>query len=206
MRIIGLTGVIGSGKSTVSEILSEFGAVVINADKLGHEVFKVGTDGWRDIITAFGTDILKLDGEVDREKLGQLVFGDAASLARLNQLMHPQIKEMVKTQIETCRQKGEAVVVIEAPLLLEANWADLVNEIWVTVAPQSVILRRIKQRSGLAEDKVLTRIRSQMSSDERLKNADVVIDTDCEYDELKAKVGELWQRFKNSKRKGILPA
>jgi dephospho-CoA kinase len=198
MKIIGLTGGIGSGKSTVSEFLSELGAVIINVDKLGHEAFKLGTEGWREVIMAFGTEILKPCGEVDRVKLGQLVFSNTESLERLNQIMHPRIKEMVKIRIEACRQRGEVVVVIEAPLLLEANWAELVNEIWVTVAPESVVLRRIEQRSRLSEDQASARIRSQMPSDEKLRYADVVIDTDCELDGLKARVSELWQRIKFS--------
>ena len=195
MKVVGLTGIIGSGKSTVSRILSQLGAVIIDADKLGHEAFKVGTDAWRDVISAFGTDILKPGGEVDRGKLGQLVFNDARSLARLNHLIHPRINEMVKNRVRTYRQKGEVVVVIEAPLLFEANWVEMVDEIWVTVAHESVVLRRVEQRSRLPEDQILARIRSQMSSDEQLRHADVVINTDCKIEELKARVNELWGRL-----------
>jgi len=174
MKIIGLTGGIGSGKSTVSRFLVELGAVILNADKVGHEAFKPDTELWREVVAAFGRQILKPGGEIDRHKLGEMVFGNPKLLSRLNQIMHPRMYDMVKAQLEEYRQQGVKVVVLEAPLLLEANWTSLVDEVWVTVAPESTVLRRLKEKSGLSEPQSLARIRSQLSLEERIKQADVV--------------------------------
>ena len=192
MKVIGLTGGIGSGKSTVSQFLAELGAVILDADKVGHEAFKPGTEVWREVVAAFGGQILTSNGDIDREKLGKIVFGNAESLTRLNQIMHPRMYDMVKAQLEEYRRQGVNTVVLEAPLLLEAGWTSLVDEVWVTVAPESTVLKRLKERVGLSQSESLARIRSQLSLEERVKQADVVIDTDCDLDELKAMVSELW--------------
>jgi len=196
MKVIGLTGGIASGKSTVSQFLKELGAVTIDADKVGHEAFKPNTESWREVVAAFGKEILSPDGEIDRQKLGQIVFSDSQALARLNQIVHPRIYALVKARIEDYRRRGAGVVVLEAPLLLEVgrpSLADEVDEVWVTVAPEAVVLRRLKDKSGLSEPQSLARIRSQLPSEARLKHADVVIETDCSLDELKAKVAKLWE-------------
>ncbi|MBA7602567.1 Dephospho-CoA kinase [subsurface metagenome] len=193
MKVIGLTGGIGSGKSTVSQFLAELGAVIVDADRVGHEAFKPNTDVWREVVAAFGRQILTTNGDVDREKLGETVFANPESLLRLNQIMHPRIYEMVKARLEEYRRQGVSVVVLEAPLLIEAGWSSLVDEVWVTVAPESTVLRRLKERAGLSEQQSLARIHSQLPSEERIKHADVVIDNDCSLNELKAKVRELWQ-------------
>ena len=194
MKVIGLTGGIGSGKSTVSQFLSELGAVIIDADRVGHEAFKPDTEPWREVVAAFGTEILASTGDIDRKKLGKIVFGNAELLSRLNQIMHPRMYDMVKIQLEEYRRRGVEVVVLEAPLLLEAGWTSLVDEVWVTVASESTVLKRLQERVGLSKEESLSRIRSQLSSEERIKRADVVINTDCSLGELKARVRELWER------------
>jgi dephospho-CoA kinase len=195
MKVIGLTGGIGSGKSTVSRFLVELGAVIIDADKVGHEAYKPNTDIWREVVAAFGRQILSPNDDIDRKKLGEIVFGNAESLSRLNQIMHPQIYNMVKTQLEEYRRQGVDVVVLEAPLLIEAGWASSVNEVWVTVASESTVLRRLKEGMGLSEQESLARIHSQLSSEARLKHADVVINTECDINELKARIERLWRGF-----------
>jgi len=193
MKVIGLTGGIGSGKSTVSKFLAELGAVIIDADKVGHEALKPDTEAWREVVAAFGRQILTPDGDINREKLGEIVFRNPESLSRLNQIMHPRMYDIVKAQLEGYRKQGVGVVVIEAPLLIEANWTSLVDEVWVTVAPQSTVLGRLKEKLGLSEPESLARIHSQLPSEERVKHADVIIDTDCDLDELRAKVEKLWE-------------
>ncbi|HEX74623.1 MAG TPA: dephospho-CoA kinase [Dehalococcoidia bacterium] len=193
MKIIGLTGGIGSGKSTVSRFLDELGAVIIDADKVGHEAYKPDTEVWREVVASFGRQILTPSGDIDRKKLGEIVFGNSESLSRLNQIMHPRMYDMVKTQLEEYRRQGVDVVILEAPLLMEVDWAALVDEVWVTIAPQSTVLRRLKEYSGLSEQQSLARIRSQLSSAEREKHADVVINNDGDLNELKSKVDKLWQ-------------
>lgn len=196
MKVIGLTGGIGSGKSTVSRFLAELGAVVIDADKVGHEVFRPGTDAWQEVVDAFGQDIVATDGTIDRGKLGMIIFSDPEARSRLNQIMHLRIYERIKEQIKACQKKGVEVVVVEAPLLLEAGWKSLVDEVWVTRAPQPVVLKRLKQQKGLSGEQALARISAQMTSEQRVKQADVVINTDFTLDELKIKVGELWRKLK----------
>ena len=193
MKVISLTGGIGSGKSTVSQFLAELGAVILDADKVGHEAYKPDTGVWREVVAAFGRQIVTPNGDIDRKKLGEMVFGNPESLARLNQIMHPRMYALVKAQLEEYQRQGVDVVVLEAPLLIEAGWTSLVDEVWVTVASESTVLRRLKQGIGLSESDSLARLRSQLSSAERIKHADVVINTDCSLDELKARVGELWR-------------
>ena len=196
MKVIGLTGGIASGKSTVSRFLAELGAVIVDADKVGHEAIKPDTELWREVVAAFGRQVLKPSGDIDRNKLGKMVFGNPELLSRLNQIMHPRMYDMVKARLEEYRQQGVRVVVLEAPLLIEADWTSLVNEVWVTVAPEPTVLRRLKEKSGLSEQESWARLRSQMSNEERVKQAGVVINTDCSLDELKAKVKELWRGVK----------
>ena len=177
----------------MSQFLAELGAVILDADRVGYEVFKPGTEAWREVVAAFGSGILTSNGEIDRKKLGNIVFGNPESLSRLNQIMHPRINSMVKAQLEEYRRQGVEIVVLEAPLLLDAGWSSLVDEVWVTVAPESTVLRRLKERAGLSEQQSLARIHSQLSSEERVRYADVAIDTDCDLDELRARVKELWE-------------
>ena len=194
-KVIGLTGGIGSGKSTVSRLLAELGAVILDADKVGHEAFKPNTEAWREVVAAFGRQIVTPSGEIDRKKLGEIVFGHPESLSRLNQIMHPRMYDMVKAQIEDYRRQGVEVVVLEAAILIEANWTSLVDEVWVTVTPEGKVLERLKQQRGLEEKQTLARIRNQLSSEERVKHANVIINNDGDLDEVKAKVKELWERL-----------
>jgi len=198
MKVIGLTGGIGSGKSTVSRFLAKLGAVIIDADKVGHELFKPDTEAWREVVAAFGRQVLTPQGDVDRNQLGQIVFANPGARARLNKIMHPRIYSWVKAEIEKYRRQGVGLLVLEVPLLLEVSGpslADEVDEVWVTVAPESTVLKRLKNKLGLSESEALARIRSPLSSEERTRHADVIIDTDCSLDELKAKVRELWQKL-----------
>jgi len=195
MKVIGLTGGIGSGKSTVSQLLHELGAVVLDADRIGHEAYKPNTETWLEVVSVFGRQILTSNGEIDRRRLAQIVFSDPESLARLNQIVHPRMYEMMKTKIEEFRRQGVKVVVLEAAILLEADWTPLVDEVWVTVAPEHEVVKRTVERTGLPEEQVIARIRSQLSSEERTKHANVIINNDGSIDELKVKIKELWDRI-----------
>jgi len=192
MRVIGLTGGIGSGKSTVSQFLRELGAVIIDADEVGHQVLESNTEIRQRVIDAFGRQIVKPNGQIDRKTLGRIVFGNPHLLARLNQIMHPPIYDMVKAQLEEYRRQGVAVVVVEAPLLIEAGWSHLVDEVWVTTASEDTVLRRLEQRMKLSQAEALVRIHCQLPSQERAKHAHVLINTDLSLSELKARVKELW--------------
>lgn len=193
MIVIGLTGGILSGKSTISQMLAEKGAVIIDADKIGHEAYKPHTKTWQELVDAFGKSILKQNMEIDRKKLGEIVFNDPRALARLNEIVHPKMHTMMKEEIERLRGAGVGLVVLEAAVLIEANWTDLVDEVWVAVAPEEVAVKRLQNRGGLSEEQARARIRSQLSPEERARHADVIIDTDCELSQVRAKVAELWQ-------------
>jgi len=203
MRVIGLTGGIGSGKSTVASFLAGLGATVIDVDRVWHEALAADSELRQQIVDAFGTEILTPDGEIDRRKLGKIVFGNDEALARLNSIMHPWMYKTVRAKLEDYQRWGVRVVVLELPLLVEVplslksgqpSLSDEVDEVWVAVAPEAVVLRRLKTKSGLSEAEALARIRSQLPSEERIKHADVVIDTDCSLDELEARVRETWQK------------
>ncbi|MFC2048469.1 dephospho-CoA kinase [Chloroflexota bacterium] len=194
-KVIGLTGGFGSGKSTVSQLLAELGAVILDADKVGHEAYKPKTEVWDEVVAAFGKQILTPSGEIDRQKLGQIVFNQPEALSRLNQIMRPRMYEMMKAQIEEHQWQGVDMVVLEAAILIEANWTSLVDEVWVTVASKAVVLERVKKQRRLEEEQILARIRSQLPTEESVKHADVAINNDGDLDELKAKVKELWERL-----------
>ena len=193
MKIIGLTGGTGSGKSTVAQFLAELGAVIVDVDRIGHEALKRDNEIQQQVVHAFGQQIIGSDGEIDREKVGEIVFGNPEARVKLNQIIHPRMYDVVKAQLEEYRRQGVGVVVLDAPLLIEASWTSLVDEVWVTTAPEATVLKRLRERMGLSEQESMARINSQSPSEERVKHADIVIDTDCELDELKAKVTELWQ-------------
>jgi dephospho-CoA kinase len=199
MFVIGLTGNLGTGKTEVARKLAELGAVVINADELGHELLEPNTQAYTKILAAFGKSILEHNREIDRKKLSRLVFRDPAALNKLNQIMHPRIYEMVIQKIEQYRQAGARVVVLEAALLIEAGWKPLLDQLWVTTAPETTIARRLKKSRGLSEEQVMSRLQAQMPQKKKMKQADVVIQTDCPIQELRARVAELWKTLPREK-------
>ena len=195
MVVIGLTGNFGTGKTTVSQILAELGAAIIDADKLGHGLLQPNSQAYKEVVAAFGKSILGPEQEIDRHSLGQLAFTDATALTRLNRIMHPKMYEIAQGRIEQYRQQGTSAVVLEAALLIEAGWTPLVDQVWVTVAPEAVIVERIKAQRGLDETQILARLHSQMPSEEKTRQANVTIDTNCPPTELRARVTDLWQNL-----------
>ena len=188
MLVIGLTGGIGSGKTTVSGFLEELGAEVIDADKVGHVTYLPDTPAWRDLIDTWGEDLLQPNREIDRKKLGAIVFSDPANLEKLNSIVHPRMRDIMNDRIEAFRDEGKQVVVVDAAILIEAKWTSLVDEVWVTAAPEDVVVQRVMARNGWEEEQVRSRMASQMPPEERQSYADVVIDTDATLDEVRARV------------------
>lgn len=193
MKVIGLAGGIGAGKSEVSRILGEMGAEVLNADRYGHEVYLPGTDGHREVVETFGEDVLQPNGEVDRRALGGKVFGNPEAMAQLNAIAWPRIRQKIEDGIEEQRQLGTGVVVLDAAVLIEAGWTDAADEVWVVTAPEGDVISRLQARNNLTEEQVRARMASQMSSEERVQHADVVVANDGDLEGLQSQIEKLWQ-------------
>ena len=192
--VIGLTGSIGTGKSEAARQLEALGASIISADQVGHEAYTPNTEAWEQVVAAFGDGILQDDGEIDRRKLGAVVFSDPGQLEKLNQIMHPRMARMVADKIEELRDQGVEVVVVEAALLFEAGWDSLVEEVWVTDSTEQVVIERLKQRNGMSEEEARKRISSQMGRTERLERSDYVIENSGDIATLGSTIKELWDR------------
>ena len=191
--IIGLTGGIASGKSTVAQALGDRGAYIIDADKLGHTAYLAGSGAFDQVVAAFGTDIVADDGEIDRRKLGGKVFGNELALRQLTDIVWPSIRAMAEKEIaDAQRSAPERIVVLEAAVLIEADWLDLADQIWVTVVKPAVAIERACARDNLSEDAVRTRLDAQLSNDERGSYAAHVIDNSSDEAHLLAQVESLW--------------
>jgi dephospho-CoA kinase len=194
MLTIGVTGGIGSGKSTVTEFLEALGAPIIDADKVGHAIYAPDGPAYSDVIAAFGRGILASDGTIDRRKLGPIVFADAGALKRLNSIVHPKMFARMGEMIKHLRAGGERnPIVVEAAILIEANWQALFDEIWLVVASKERVVERIERERGLKPEQTEARIRAQLSDEERQKHSTLVITNDGTIDELHEKVTHLWQ-------------
>ena len=191
MLVIGLTGGIGTGKSLVSRMLEEHGATIIDADLVGHEAYTPHTETWQVVVDTFG-DVLAEDGQIDRRKLGAIVFSDPKQLEKLNAIMHPRMYKMIEERIQGHQAGGAETIVVEAAILIEAKWTPLVDEVWVTTAPEDHVIDRIKGRNNMGEDAARARINSQMSSEERVRHANVSIANDGSMDQLRDTVDGLW--------------
>lgn len=192
MFIIGLTGGIGTGKTQVAKSLEELGAAVVNADLLGHEIYKPQTEGWREVVTAFGEQVVGPDGDIDRRALGGIVFSDEDALRRLNAITHPRIYALAAERLDALRRQGAGAAVLEAALLIEAQWTGLVNEVWVITSPEADVIERLRERNGMDADTARARIRSQMPQSERAERADAVLENSGSLEELEADVRKLW--------------
>jgi dephospho-CoA kinase len=194
MLVIGLTGSIGTGKSEAARQLEILGASIISADQVGHEAYTPNTEAWEQVVAAFGDDILQDDKDIDRRKLGAIVFSDPSQLEKLNAIMHPRMARMVSDKIEVLRGQGVKVVVVEAALLFEAGWDTLVEEVWVTDSSEDIVVGRLKERNGLSEEEAKKRINSQMGRAERIERSDFLIDNSSDMAGLESAIKELWDR------------
>lgn len=192
--IVGLTGGIGSGKSLVGAMLAERGALVIDTDKVGHRVYAAGSEGWRRLVDTFGEEIVAPDGTIDRKRLGSIVFGDAERRRALDAIVHPLIFQEILREIAERRSAGFAGhVVLEAPVLLEAKGAGLVDRIWVVTAPPSAIHARLAAARDLTREEIEARMAAQLSDAERRAAADLVIENDGDVAALRQRVEAAWR-------------
>lgn len=193
MLKIGLTGGIGSGKSEVSRRLAAKGAVVIDADRIAREVVEPGTVGLARVVAAFGDDVLRPDGSLDREKLGGIVFADPDRLAVLNSIVHPLVGERV-SELQS-RAPADAILVYDVPLLVENRLSPMYDVVVVVDASDEVRIARLAERRGMSESDARARIAAQATRDERLAAAHVVITNEGSLDELSARVDEVWEEL-----------
>ncbi|MBU0494877.1 MAG: dephospho-CoA kinase [Chloroflexi bacterium] len=188
--IIGLTGNIATGKSTVAHMLADLGAQVVDADAVAHAVMRRGRPAWQDVVLAFGEDILGPDGEIDRGKLGAIVFRDPAALARLEAIAHPAV---IREMQALARRSTAPVLVREAIKLIESGAADECDAVWVVTAPRAVQVERLMRTRGLSRAEAELRIDAQPPQEEKMARADVVIDNGGTLEETRRQVERAWR-------------
>ena len=192
MHVIGLTGGIASGKSTVTGFFKGRDVPVIDADILGHRTYDPGTDTFAAVVAAFGNDLVAADGTIDRRVLGGKVFGKPDELKRLTDIVWPGIRKLASEALSEFEAAGNALVVLEAAVMFEAGWEDLVDEIWVVVVEPDLAVQRLATRNGLDEAAARARIDSQLSNEERVSRSNVVITNNGTLEELEAGIQQAW--------------
>lgn len=190
--IIGLTGNIATGKSVVRKMLEHLGAYTIDADALSHRVISKGAPGYQPVLDKFGTWLLDKDGQIDRSKLGRLVFSDGQALAQLEDIVHPYVIQAVEVLI---KRSTQYVVVVEAIKLLESDLRVACDSIWVTDAPHQVQMERLMRKRNMSQEEALQRVHSQSAQQEKLAAAKVIINNNGSYDDLWKQVNEAWKRI-----------
>jgi dephospho-CoA kinase len=200
LYILGLTGGIATGKSTVSRYLCELGAHVIDADKIAHQVTMPGTQGLSKLVQRFGDSIVTPEGALNRKVLGRIVFNDKKALSAVNSIVHPLVIDGIHNMLDALdRRSGEGeaktCVVLDVPLLFEAGIDKICDEIWVVAIDLELQIKRLRERDGYSREEALRKIRSQMDLEEKLARADVVIDNSGSRDDIRKTVRRLWQEL-----------
>ena len=198
MRVLGLTGGIASGKSTAAERLKELGAIVLDADRYGHRAYDKDSEGFHAVVNEFGHDIVGEDGEIDRRILGGKVFGAPDQLKRLTDIVWPVIRQFATAEISELRESDpETVIVLEAAVLIEAEWQDLADEVWVVHVDPEAAKKRLMDRNNLDAEAAQARIDSQITNEERLEHADVDIANGGSIDEFVAAIDGEWEQLQD---------
>ena len=199
MQLIGLTGGIATGKSTVSAMLKKAGAIIVDADRIARDVVKKGLPAYREIVAQFGTEVLLPDGEINRNMLGDIIFNDHQKKQLLNSIVHPYVNEEVNRQIiQIQKTHPNAVIVLDIPLLIEAGMHDDLSEIIVVYTPQDIQIQRLMQRDRISEADALARVQSQMSIEEKKQQATLVIDNSGTIENTRRLTLDIFKRLKDS--------
>jgi dephospho-CoA kinase len=191
--IIGLTGGIATGKSTAADYLEKKGAEIIDADQISHKITQKKKKGWQLIVEEFGENILKSDGELDREKLGGIIFSDSTKRKKLESLLHPLIISEMKEKAHEYLE-NKKIVIFMAPLLYEAGLDQFCDQIWVISSSESAQIKRLQKRNGLNRKAALSRIESQMPLKDKIAKADVVIENNSTLNEFKKNLDQQWEK------------
>lgn len=195
MHTIGLTGGIASGKSTVANFFREKAVPVIDADLLGHRTYEPGSDTFKAVVATFGHELVAPDGTIDRKVLGGKVFGKPEELKRLTDIVWPGIRRLAREELSELETAGNHVAVLEAAVLFEAGWEDLVDEIWVVVVDPDIAVQRLFTRNGLDEPAARARLASQLSNAERVARAHLVLENNSTLAALDERIGEAWSQL-----------
>ncbi|NLJ55438.1 MAG: dephospho-CoA kinase [Firmicutes bacterium] len=200
MFIIGLTGNIACGKSTVAQMLAEKGALVIDADQLAREVVRPGQPAWAAIVKWLGEGVLLEDGSLDRQKIASHVFNDKGALQKLNALTHPQVISLFHTRSRECA-KGDPgkIIVWDVPLLFEAEMEGMVNCVVVVASREETQISRLRERNGFSREEARQRIRSQLELQKKIQGADFVLDNDSTIEFLQQQVDSLWEKLQEAR-------
>jgi dephospho-CoA kinase len=192
IRIIGLTGGIATGKSSVARFFQKKGALVIDADQLAREAVEPGSRGLAEVVAAFGSGVLTPDGRLDRKRLGALVFSDSARRSQLEGIVHPEIRRLAEERIASAAEAGQRVIFYMAPLLIEAGVTDRVGEVWVVTVRPEVQLERLVLRDGISREQAQRMVDSQMPLADKEKYGRVVIDNSGTPEETNRRLAEIW--------------
>ena len=195
MLLVGLTGNIASGKSTVAKLLEERGATLIDADILARRAVDAGTPAYHAILDRWGTEILSPDGALDRTALRQRVFGEADEISALNEIVHPEVARLREALVSEARTRGDRMVICDIPLLFEKKLADEFDLIILVDAPRPVRMERLTHDRGLHETDAMNMIAAQMPSELKRARADLIIENAGGLDELASRIDEVWDRL-----------
>lgn len=196
LRVFGLTGGIGSGKSTVATLLRERGVPVVDADALAREAVAIGSEGLAQVVEAFGKDVLDASGALDRKRLGALVFEDAEQRTRLNAITHPLVRQLSQQRFAELDRQGVKLAAYDVPLLFEVGLDHVLRPVVVVNASEATQIERVVRRDGLSEDEARARVRAQLPLAEKRARADHVIENDGTPEELVAQVDALLARLR----------
>ena len=191
MKLIGLTGGAGSGKSTVGGMFRELGAAIVDADEASHAVYATGNPGFDAVVAEFGSDVVR-NGQIDRAKLGELVFHDESARRRLNAIVHPLVREWMAARTAEADRDGSSVVIHDVPLLFENGLEPLYSDVVLVYVPPRVQLRRLVDGRGLSQELARSIIAAQMPIDEKRSRAQHVVDNSGDRDKTRAQVEKLW--------------
>jgi dephospho-CoA kinase len=194
VKLIGLTGGVGSGKSTVATMLRELGAVVVDADEASHAVYEPGTPGFEAVVGEFG-DYYVSDGRIDRQRLGELIFKDAASRRRLNAIVHPLVRDWMAARTVEAAEKGAEVVIQDVPLLFENGLEPLFSSVVLVYVPEEMQLARLVEGRGFTPERARAVIATQVPIEEKRRRAHIVIDNSGTPEQTRAQVEQLWARL-----------
>ncbi len=198
--IIGLTGGIATGKTTISQFFHRLGAKIVDADKIAHEVLKKGNKGWEKVLSAFEENILNEDGEINRSLLGKIIFNNPEKKRKLEEIVHPIIIKKIKEQLKELKgQAGETgsnkVIILDAPLLYETGLDRLVDQSWVVYTDKATQLRRLQQRDDLSLEEAHKRIKYQIPLEEKCRRADRIINNNGDIVKLQEELLAIWREI-----------